>query len=465
MKESLSFFLPFIFYIVALLYVGFRQKSNASDTEDYFLGGRAMTLPALVATLVTTWYGGILGVGQFTYLYGISNWFIFGLPYYFFAIVYALLIVPKIRQHQALSLPEMLRDTFSRKISVIGSIFVFIIISPAPYILMLALLLQFFFQIPFSISMLIGLAISIAYVWKGGFRSIVSTDKLQFIFMFAGFMILIAYAMRELSIVHLWQSLPEGHKNPTGGMSWQQLVVWFLIASWTFIDPGFHQRVMAAKNTQTARRAILTSVGFWFFFDLLTMTSGLYAVVLLPGLTDAQTAFPALAGHLLPPFVKGVFFCGLLATVMSTIDSFTFLSAITLGNDIAGAFKSGNDQATINRYVKIGLLITAGVSILLIYLFPSIIDLWYNIGTLTLPPMLPALLSAYFKRLRIPNFATLTVMILSFIISAGWFTTGQIKAVDGWAQYPMGIEPFFPGLVFGIVIYAAYHTISRLKSH
>ncbi len=454
----MTFYIPFVIYLAALLYIGFRHRSDQGDTEDYLFGNRALTLPAMVATLVTTWYGGILGVGQFTYLYGISNWFVFGLPYYFFAALYALVLAPRIRTSNHLSIPEMFEHAFSPGVGKIGALFVFILVSPAPYILMLTILLKSLFNLPFLPSLLIGITISVAYVWRGGFRSIVGTDKLQFLFMFAGFVLILIFAMREMSLPALWQQLPDSHKDPAGGMTWQQLAVWFLIASWTFIDPGFHQRVTAAASTRTAKRGILTSIGFWFVFDMLTMTTGLYALALVPNLSDAQTAFPELASKILPPFFKGIFFCGLLATVMSTIDSFTFLSAITIGKDIVAP----KNRSATNRTVRIGLIVTALISIGLIYLFPSIIDLWYNIGSLTLPPMLPVMLAAYFPRLRLPNLATLVVMIGSFLLSTTWFVIGQVGAVDGWAQYPLGIEPFFPGLVLSVVAYAA--GLGRRKS-
>ncbi|MCB0314961.1 MAG: sodium:solute symporter family protein, partial [Calditrichaeota bacterium] len=81
--------LPIAAYLVAILFLGFYRRDRSASEEDFIVGGRRLTLPAFIATLVTTWYGGILGVGEFTYLYGISNWVVFGLPYYVFAILFA----------------------------------------------------------------------------------------------------------------------------------------------------------------------------------------------------------------------------------------------------------------------------------------------------------------------------------------------------------------------------------------
>ena len=58
-----------LLYIGGLLYLGLRARHSRSiRAESYLLGGRRLTLIPFVATLVSTWYGGILGVGEFTYL-------------------------------------------------------------------------------------------------------------------------------------------------------------------------------------------------------------------------------------------------------------------------------------------------------------------------------------------------------------------------------------------------------------
>src|SRR5512141_1644625 len=105
MKVTLAFadVAVIVLFFAAVLLVGFRsrlakgrrggseQGSPASNTIDYLLAGRSLTTPVFVMTLVSTWYGGILGVGEFSYLYGVSNWVVQGVPYYFFALIFAFL--------------------------------------------------------------------------------------------------------------------------------------------------------------------------------------------------------------------------------------------------------------------------------------------------------------------------------------------------------------------------------------
>ena len=410
-----------------------------------------------MATLVSTWYGGILGVGEFVYHQGISVWIVFGLPYYLFALLFAFFLAPKIRLSDSYSIPEMLYRTYNKPIGALGSIFIIIMTSPAPYILMIGILLQSILSINLFYSVLLGTFFSIVYVYWGGFRSVVRTDIFQFILMFSGFIVLFLFLISSsIRVTTLPEHLDALHKNLTGGLSWQEIVVWVLIASWTFIDPGFHQRCSAAKTPQIAKRGIYVSVGFWFLFDMLTLTCGLYAYILLPNI-NPMMSYPELGNLVLPPVLKGLFFTGLLATIMSTVDSYTFLSALTFGNDILAQLKKTTPDADLNKYVKLGLIVTASISIILIFLMPSVIRLWYNLGSLFIPPLIIPLLAVYFPKIKIPEIATLLIMIISFSVSLFCFLWGRLNMESGQPSYPFGLEPFFPGLIATLGWYGIYN--------
>ncbi len=451
-------FVPVVIYIVLLGYLGYRSRRRGAGDEEFLLSSRSLTVPAFVATLVSTWYGGILGVGEFVYSYGISVWFVFGLPYYLFALLFAWLVAPKVRAANSYSIPDMLYRAYGRPGGLLGSLFLLIMTSPAPYILMLAVLIQYFFGVSFIWSLLAGTFFSIFYVYQGGFRAVVQTDKLQFLLMFGGFVVLLIYLLRDtLSFTQMFSQLNALHKDAAGGMSWQNILVWFLIASWTFIDPGFHQRCAAAKTPQVARRGILISVAFWFLFDSLTMLTGLYAVVLLPNI-QPMMSYPLLAQKVLPPFMNGLFVAGLLAIIMSTIDSYTFLSALTFGRDIWAQWRN---VPSSKRAVQAGLGLTAIIALALIYLAPSVIRLWYNLGSLFIPPLLLPLLAVYFPQWRLGRKSTFAVMLLSFSLSFGAFLWGQTHILNGQPQYLLNLEPFFPGMAFSV----GWYFVGKRSTH
>ena len=59
-----------IAYLFIILAIGV-YKFQKNDAEDYIYASRKLTLPSFIATFVTTWYGGILEIGRFTFENGI----------------------------------------------------------------------------------------------------------------------------------------------------------------------------------------------------------------------------------------------------------------------------------------------------------------------------------------------------------------------------------------------------------
>ena len=440
-----------IIYVGLLIGFGFyRTKQSGKDPEEFLLAGRKLSLPGFVVTLVATWYGGILGIGENTYSYGIQTWFIFALPYYIFAILFAFLIAGRINETKFISIPDQFHGRFGKTAGVVSALYILFLASPAPYILSIGILLQFTTGLSFGLSLLMSTGLSLSYIWIGGFKAVVRTDGLQFGFMFVGFLLLLIFSMKSSGPLSELV-LPVSHLNITGGASIQYIVVWFFIALWTFVDPGFYQRCAAAKSPQTAKKGILISIGFWFIFDMLTLSTGLYAKALLTA-GDPLFAYPRLGAMVLPPLAYGIFITGLLATIMSTIDSLGLISAITFGRDILWRIQSPtstdklkwNNESTI--FVRKGLIITAFIALILAFSIPSVVKLWYGLGSILVPGLvLPFLIS--FKNNR-PKENILLMMVSPVLVSIFWILLG--KLLNG---YPFGLEPFYPGILTSVLVY------------
>jgi len=446
--------LPVVIYLLLLLFLGFTGKKGDDSEENFIIGSRSLTLPAFVATLVTTWYGGILGVGEFSYRYGLSNWVVFGLPYYLFAFIFAIFLAPRIRRDGGLSIPDRLYRDYGPAAGRIGALWTLFMVLPAPYVLMIGILMMAVTGWPLWFCITIGTVFSMIYVLSGGFRSVVRTDKLQFILMFGGFILLFAVLVsRYGGLPFLRTHLPVNHLTLTGGNPPSYLLVWYFIALWTFIDPGFHQRCDAAKTPETARRGILISIGFWFIFDFLTTATGLYARALLTGLKTPALSYPLLSHHILPPLLSGLFLTGLFATIMSTIDSLSLLSAITIGHDILSRTKAAIGRV---KAVRLGLIVTAALSILIAILLPSVIRIWYVIGSLFIPPMLLPVLSVYFPAIAPGRGWIVANLIFGFLFPFFWLIISafQSPSLAGLNNF-MGIQPMFPGLAVSVLLFGA----------
>ncbi len=440
-----------LLYLISVPLIGFLYSRNQrKNDENFLLAGRRLSLPAFTATLVSTWYGGILGIGEFTYFYGLLNWVTQALPYYLFAILFAVFIAPKVRKSNLYTIPDQLYQHYGKPAGLIGSVFIFLLVSPASHLLMLSILFSSIFGIPFWLAVSISILFSTVYVFFGGFKSVVKTDIIQFILMFSGFAVLVITLFTKFGgVSFLKDNLPASHLQFSGGQSAQYIVVWFFIALWTFVDPGFYQRCYAARTPAVAQRGILISILFWVVFDFFTTIAGLYARALfrdVPGLM----AFPLLGVTILPPLLCGLFFISLLATIMSTLDSNSFLAAVTFGRDIIWRIKK---NVNVTHATQFGLLITLLFSVLLLYLVPSVVKIWYLMGTLFVPSLLLPLISIFIPSIQIPKRNTVVSMIASFIGTSCWLVAGLYQSTLINPSFPWDIQPFFIGLMCSVIIY------------
>ena len=168
--------------------------------------------------------------------------------------------------------------------------------------------------------------------------------------------------------------------DPLGGNSLQYLFVWFFIASWTFIDPGFIKGVLLLK-IQILQKKVFYSYFFWAIFDFLTLICGLYAIETISP-DQALLTYPILAFEVLPSGFLGIFLIGIIATIMSTIDSLSLVSAVTFGRDILWRIEANKSSLSPINFMKKGLIIISFFSLVISYLLPSVVALFYTLGSL-----------------------------------------------------------------------------------
>ena len=440
-----------IAYLAALVIIGFTRRSGKEESAaGFILGGRMLTLPAFVATLVSTWYGGILGVGEYSYRFGISNWLVFGVPYYIAALIFALFLAKKARKAEILTIPDRLESVYGRGTAVVGSVILFLMTLPGAYILMLAVLIEFLFGWPLWVGAVVGTLFSLFYVHLGGFRSVVRTDMLQFALMFLGFIVLfITLVIRYGGLDFIAASIPQEHLTWHGGNGAGYIAVWYVIALATLIEPAFYQRCYAARTGSVAKNGILISILFWIVFDFLTTSCGLYARALLPDLANPISSYPSLAAIVLPTGLLGLFALALLATVMSTVDSYSFLAASTFGRDIIWRM-FGIPENRITLYTRIGLFLSAGLALAAALYFESIVTIWHHFGSVGTPALLVPLFFAFNGKRRMPPKIALISVILAGGFSLVWLLSKDFGATG---DYWMGIQPIFPGLIISILFF------------
>lgn len=310
------------------------KKRDESTLLEILLMGRQLTLPLFVATLVATWYGGIFGVTQIAFEKGIFNFVTQGFFWYVTYLIFALFLVDKVRAKNSMTMPELLESMFGPKAARLGAVFNFFNVVPIAYIISVGIIVRSFTDLSLGYSMAIGTLTVVLYSSWGGLRAVVFSDLIQFFVMCLAVFFVVAISYYTYGgMNYLSSNLPEHHFHLTSDVGLGQTLVWGFIALSTLVDPNFYQRCFAATSGKVAKKGIIISTIVWVGFDLCTTFGAMYARAALPN-ADSASAYVEYAMTLLPSGLRGFFLAGILATVLSTLDSYLFLASTTLHFDL-----------------------------------------------------------------------------------------------------------------------------------
>ena len=140
----------------------------------------------------------------------------------------------------------------------------------------------------------------------------------------------------------------------------------------------------------------------------------------------------------------GLFFISILSVVMSTIDSYTFLSSITLKYDLNTILEKETNIKDIKKSTILILIISLGLSLI----FDRALSYWYYFGSYVLVSTFFPLIYALFD-IRMKNATTMMITALSMTIL--WDIIIYLEISN------------LPSIYIGLTINMLFITISKLK--
>ena len=259
---------------------------------------------------------------------------------------------------------------------------------------------------------LIGIVVG-GYSLLGGFRAVLSTDKLQY-----GIAAAYVAAMAWLSVLALrsteawassgdrspgawaalWQLPITGAKTDVGwnhlltpGIATIALTFVAYLPGWLF-ETDLWLRVQAARDASAARRGVvIAGINGFLFVGLLPAFIGIAALAAFPmsGGTfpaeigvEGDAIFAALVARFAPAWLAVLVSLGLVAAAMSTIDTCINVMALSVGYDLLDPSGSGTRRGpAASRGVVIGSVVAA---CLFAHYTESLWDIFYlSSGVLT----------------------------------------------------------------------------------
>jgi len=144
----------------------------------------------------------------------------------------------------------------------------------------------------------------------------------------------------------------------------------------------------------------------------------------------------------------GLFITGIFAIIMSTIDSFSLISAITFGRDILWRIQKPKSQTNSIPLVKKGLVIISFIALFLAFAVPSVVRLFYTLGSVLIPGLIFPFLYTLSGQARILRGSAGKIWILlPVLLSMGWLFLSYTIS-----EPLLGIEPFYPGFLLSILL-------------
>lgn len=411
-------------YLLAMLAVGAAVARRIRGFDDFFVAGHRMTTPLLVCTLVSTYYGldVLFGGSEVSYQEGLVAWFVYTRPYYVVILIAAFAVAPRLRRYPFRSLPDALGHFYGNGTRAVGAVASFFYALPFMAIMGIGVLLDLVLDVPYPLGVLLGATVALAYTLMGGLLADALTDTLQFVLMCVTLSVAATLTLRGLGGVEaMRETLPPSFFEPTGSYPAAVLIVFAGSALSVLVEPAFYQRIFAADRYRSVVVALLIGIVLWAAFDWIVTIMGMAAAA--TGVeTDPTYALLTITLEALPIGLKGAFVAGVLATAMSTIDSYLLIAGGNLSYDLYRPLRQPQiDDRTLLRLTRWATALAAVVCVAMALFFRSIVSAWIFMSTLLTATVLVPLLAALYLRRPPRPAAGLASSITGLSVAVGFF--------------------------------------------
>jgi SSS family solute:Na+ symporter len=325
-----------ISYIVGVLILGFYIGKKHEDSEDYFLAGRNLTWPLIGFSLFASNMSSnsLVGLTGSGYMEG-AGFSVFS--YEWMAVVvlilFAIFFLPFYLKNNIFTVPEFLERRYDYRARLYASgtaIILNVLVDIAATLYAGGIVIQLIFP-QFALWEIILFLAVIAgiYTISGGLTAVVITDAVQAVILIIG-SFLISYFAWDASggMEAVRQITDPAHfdiiKPATDQeLPWPGLITGVFLLGFYFwgTNQFITQRALASKTTAQGQWGSIFA-GFLKLSALFIMIMpGAFARVLYPGIENVDIVYPTMMFDLLPTGILGLVLAGLIAAMMSTIDS------------------------------------------------------------------------------------------------------------------------------------------------
>ncbi|AKG03448.1 sodium:proline symporter [Salimicrobium jeotgali] len=405
-----------------LLGVYYSKKINTSD--DFILAGKSLGPIVLMGTLLATWVGsGSVTGGQNSMAYSFGIWpaLMSTIPS-LLGILTIFLISSKIKHYGKHTVAEILEIKYGRWSSLLAAIIIILaFVGIVSYQFQgLGFILSVSTGISPGTGTIIGAAIIIFLACIGGLMSVAPTDAVSAFLVIIGLVVAVPIA---ISVGGGWDQIianvPDSHTSFTGGLSFLQLMGYYLPTLFLLLgDQNIYQRITASNNDKTTKRG---TAGWIIGLIIATPTISLLAFISRSLFPDIDPGMAVIAlTSVLPIAVGGILIAALTAFIVTTGNSYLLSAATSVIYDFFAKYikRDINDHQKL-VYTRVLIPVLGVIAFLLTMYFPTVLAVQMYAYTVYGAGITPALL-AVFLFPQVTKSAGLSSMVTGLIVTLFW---------------------------------------------
>ncbi|ABV87928.1 sodium/proline symporter PutP [Shewanella pealeana] len=376
MTIELPVLITFIAYLSLMMGIGLWAYKATDSVDDYILGGRGMG-PAVTALSVgasdmSGWL--LLGLPGAVYLGGLGEAWI-GIGLVFGAWLNWLFVAKRLRVYtqftdNALTLPDFFEKRFEDnkgllKLVSAVTILVFFTFYASSGMVGGAILFEKVFGLDYTLALIIGSTIIVAYTFVGGFFAVSWTDFFQGCLMLIALLIvpvaIFSQPETQAGLENIDPAMLSMFNENTTFIGFISLLAWGL---GYFGQPHILSRFMAIASPDDIPVSRRIAMGWMLLALVGALATGIAGSLYFAAepLSNPETVFIHLAHAAFNPWIGGLLIAAILSAIMSTIDSQLLVCSSVITEDFYKKWL--RPQATSKELMLVGRIGVLAIAII-----------------------------------------------------------------------------------------------------
>ena len=341
----------FIGFLLANILLGLASSRGIKSIKEYAVGNRNFSTSTIVATIVATWISGefFFTIVTESYSKGLNFIWVAVLGDFLCVFLVGFFFAPRMGEFLGnLSIAEAMGNLFGERVRIITAIASFVGVSGiiAMQFKIAGIITEYAIGIPSIYGILLAGIIVTLYSALGGIKSVTFTDIIQFI-TFSTVIPAIAYFILNnlngtFSITKLISSNPSfDYKKVFDFSNEQSLYHLFLFCFFAIpaFNPAIFQRIAMAKNTMQVQRSFIIASVTCLFLVMIVSWIGVLILFAEPNANPDDVVKLIILKSSYVTGLKGLILAGIMAMIMSTVDSYINSTAVILVHDFCKPLK------------------------------------------------------------------------------------------------------------------------------